>query len=414
MSERNSDPSQFVAEAPGAPLAGKYQLLARLGQGGMSDVYLAAMRGPLGFNKLLVLKRLRNLEDDGQALEMFLDEARLAARLKHPNIVDTYDVGQEVDSYFIAMEYLEGQPLSRILKATRTMDVHPTVWVHIIAEALHGLHHAHELCDYDGTPLELVHRDISPHNIFVTYEAEVKVVDFGIAKTKLSLSRTESGFLKGKIGYMAPEQALREGLDRRSDIFAMGVVLWEALAGRRPFEGDVATILGKLTHVDIPKLAELRPDVDPRLIRIVERALKRYPNDRFATAAEMRTALLNYISTVPVAATKADVARTMTTLFAEHRVSVQREIEKQLASAAQHEPSAGSFWDSSKINITYDNQSVPPPGTVTAPQRTATASAVGPVSLNQAFSATPLRPTTVSKASTSQRTIMTVLAAIAL
>src|SRR5262245_57312871 len=166
----------------------------------MADVYLAVARGPLGFNKLVVLKRLRgHVNDEAQTLQMFLDEARLAVRLNHPNIVDTYDVGREAGSYFIAMEYLDGQPLSRVLKATRQSEVNPTTWVHIVAEALHGLHHAHELRDYDGTPLRIVHRDVSSHNIFVTYEAEVKVVDFGIAKVTSNLSQTQAGLLKGKI-----------------------------------------------------------------------------------------------------------------------------------------------------------------------------------------------------------------------
>jgi len=208
-------------------MGGRYQLLGSLGQGGMADVYLAVARGPLGFSKLVVLKRLRaNADDDGRAVQMFLDEARIAARLRHPNIVDTYDVGQEVDSHFIAMEYLDGQPFNRLLKMARASGVHPSAWVYIVCEALHGLHHAHELRDYDGAPLQIVHRDVSPHNIFVTYDAEIKVVDFGVAKATLNLIETEAGYLKGKIGYMAPEQALGGEVDRRADIFSMGVVLW--------------------------------------------------------------------------------------------------------------------------------------------------------------------------------------------
>src|SRR5262249_30097555 len=150
------------------------------------------------------------------------------------------------------------------------------------------------LRDYDGSALQIVHRDVSPHNIFVTYEAEVKVVDFGIAKTKLSVAHTESGLLRGKLGYMAPEQALREQVDRRSDVFAMGVVLWEALAGRKAFDGDMSTMFAKLIQADVPKINEVNPAVDATLTRIVDRALKKDPNDRYANAAEMREALLEY------------------------------------------------------------------------------------------------------------------------
>jgi len=315
----------------------------------MADVYLAVARGPLGFNKLVVLKRLRgHVDDEAQTLQMFLDEARLAARLNHPNIVDTYDVGREAGSYFIAMEYLDGQPLSRVLKATRRSEVNPTMWVNIVAEALHGLHHAHELRDYDGKPLRIVHRDVSPHNIFVTYQAEVKVVDFGIAKATSNLSQTAAGLLKGKVGYMAPEQALEEEVDHRADIYSMGVVLWEALAGKKMIEGNVATAFNKLTKADAVRLLDVKPDVDPRLASIVDRALKRNPSDRFASAAEMREALTDYLRSVPSAATKADIARLMTTSFAGQRAAVQREIEKQLANPAKP-ASPGPFWDSTKM-----------------------------------------------------------------
>ena len=315
----------------------------------MADVYLAVARGPLGFNKLVVLKRLRaHVHDEAKTLQMFLDEARLAARLNHPNIVDTYDVGRESGSYFIAMAYLDGQPLSRVLKAARRSEVNPTIWVNIVAEALHGLHHAHELRDYDGKPLRIVHRDVSPHNIFVTYEAEVKVVDFGIAKATSNLSQTEAGLLKGKIGYMAPEQALEEEVDHRADIYSMGVVLWEALAGKKMLEGNVATAFGKLTQAEAVRLLEVKPDVDPRLASIVDRALKKNPSDRFASAAEMREALTDYLRSVPNAATKADIARLMTTFFAGQRAAVQREIEKHLASTAKPAPH-GPFWDSTKV-----------------------------------------------------------------
>jgi serine/threonine-protein kinase len=348
-----SDTTQLGSEQPElSTLAGKYQVLARLGEGGMALVYLAVVRGPVGFNKLVVLKRLRaRPEDDAQTLSMFLDEARLAARLNHPNIVDTYDVGREADSYFIAMQYLDGQPLSRVLRNKRLTNVDPTMWVHIVAEVLNGLHHAHELRDYGGTPLQIVHRDISPHNIFVTYEGEVKIVDFGIAKSALNVAKTRAGLLKGKIGYMPPEQALGEAVDRRADIFAAGVVLWEAMVGRRLFEGAMETVIARLLHAEVPKLLVAKPDIDPGLAEIVDRSLKKNPDDRFATAAEMRQALLEFFARAPKTATKADLATLMRATFAEERATTQADIEKHLGSAGGLPPPRGNFWESIRVVV---------------------------------------------------------------
>jgi serine/threonine-protein kinase len=228
------------------------------------------------------------------------------------------------------------------------------VWVHIVAEALNGLHHAHELRDYAGTPLKIVHRDVSPHNIFVTYEAEVKVVDFGIAKATSNLSHTEVGLVKGKIRYMPPEQAVGHDVDHRADIFSMGVVLWEALAGRRLLDGAVGAVFNNLVHGELTRLDVAKPDVDPRLVTIVHRALEKQPGDRFASAAEMRDALVEYLRSIPEsAATKSDIARLMTTVFATQRAAVQRVIEKQLASVGKA-PQKGPFWDSAKMLVAVD------------------------------------------------------------
>src|SRR6185437_1077783 len=195
--------------AGGANTLGKYRLIAELGHGGMAEVYLAVVRGPAGFNKLVVIKQIRpQLAEDPEFLGMFLDEARLAARLSHPNVVQTNEVGQEGNRYFIAMEYLEGQPLNRILHRLQKSGGLPLgLHIKILSDVLAGLHHAHELADYDGTALEVVHRDVTPHNVFVTYEGQVKVVDFGIAKAAGRAGETRHGVIKGKAPYMAPEQA---------------------------------------------------------------------------------------------------------------------------------------------------------------------------------------------------------------
>jgi serine/threonine protein kinase len=277
---------------------GKYQPIASLGRGGMADVFLAVARGPLGFNKLIVIKRLRRT-DDATFRDMFLDEARLAARLNHPNVVQTYEVGEDKRGYFIAMEYLEGQPLNVLTRETfragKRLD--PLFCARIVADALAGLHYAHELADYDGTPLNIVHRDVSPHNLFVTYEGQVKLVDFGIAKAALSSASTEVGVLKGKVGYMSPEQAMGEVLDRRADLFAMGIVLWELLTFKRLMGTDSApAILHRLLTGTLLRPRDIDPNISPELDAITARALSRKREDRFSTALEMREALLSYLA----------------------------------------------------------------------------------------------------------------------
>jgi serine/threonine-protein kinase len=205
----------------------------------MAQVFLAISRGLGGFSKLIVIKRL---ESDEQPLrDMFLDEARIAARLNHPNVIDTYEVAQDNASYFIAMEYLDGQPLNKIIRHMRDAQrmIEPRMSARIVADALAGLHYAHELSDYDGQPLNVVHRDVSPHNLFVTYDGQVKIFDFGVAKAESQLAlTTQVGVLKGKIAYMAPEQANGLDVDRRADIFAVGLVLWELLTLQRLMARD--------------------------------------------------------------------------------------------------------------------------------------------------------------------------------
>lgn len=184
--------------APDDPnVIGKYHLLATLGRGGMAEVFLAVIQGPAGFSKLVVLKELRpELSSEPEFLSMFLDEARLAARLQHPNVVQTNEVGHEGSRHFIAMEYLDGQPLSRVLSRMRGQLPLP-LHLRVLSETLAALHYAHELRDFDGTPLAVVHRDVTPHNVFVTYDGEVKLVDFGIAKATDSSTETRTGVLKG-------------------------------------------------------------------------------------------------------------------------------------------------------------------------------------------------------------------------
>ena len=314
---------------------GKYHLFATLGRGGMADVFLAIARGPMGFNKLAVIKRLRsNLADDPTFRNMFLDEARLAARLNHPNIVHTYEVGEKDGNYFIAMEYLEGQSLNKIIReAVKRNEVfEQTFCARIISDALAGLESAHGLADYDGRPLNIIHRDVSPHNVFVTYGGQAKLVDFGIAKAALSSTETEIGVLKGKVAYMSPEQAVGGAIDRRADIFAMGIILWELLSRQRLMTGDsAASTLHRLLHLPIPAVSTVREDIDPELDAIVARALEKEPEYRFQSAQEMRDALDGFLASTGRQVRQDEIGRKMSGMFARVREDVQKQIQAHMA-----------------------------------------------------------------------------------
>ncbi|HEY3817990.1 MAG TPA: protein kinase [Polyangiaceae bacterium] len=310
--------------------AGRYEVFATLGRGGMAEVFLAVSRGPKGFNKLVVLKKLRaHLVDEPSFRQMFLDEARLAARLNHANVVQSYEVGERDGSYFIAMEYLDGQPLNRLLEELRTRGerLDPAIAARIAADASNGLAHAHELADYDGTPLQIIHRDISPHNIFVTYDGQVKLVDFGIAKAAVSQARTDVGVLKGKVNYMAPEQALGGAIDSRADLFAMGVVLWEMIVGRRLFDGEnAANTLHRLMNEPLPTPSSVAPGVDPALETIVMRALAKNPDERFASARELRATLDGWLQSTHRSVRGEEVGAVVSSRFETVRAQVQKKI----------------------------------------------------------------------------------------
>jgi eukaryotic-like serine/threonine-protein kinase len=319
---------------PTAGAFAKYRPIAELGHGGMAQVFLALASGPAGFNKLVVIKQIREpFADDPEFLTMFLDEARLAARLNHPNVVQTNEVGGDGKRFYICMEYLEGQPLNRLFsRVGPERGLTLGMQLRILVDALAGLHHAHELADFDGRPLQVVHRDATPHNIFVTYAGQVKVVDFGIAKALSSSAETRTGVLKGKIAYMAPEQALGEKVDRRADVFAVGMILWEVLAGKRPFKGvpDVA-ILQKIVSGGIPSPRTLRADVPEALEAICMKALSHARDDRYATAADMAAELEKAIDELGEKGTVRDAGRLIEKLFASDRESIKRLVEAQAA-----------------------------------------------------------------------------------
>ncbi len=292
--------SRSVTAATGSthdarPRLGRYELIGEIASGGMATVHLARAIGAKGFTRLVAIKKLHaHLEKDEEFVAMFLDEARLAAKIRHPNVVPTLDVEAD-DGLYLVMEYIEGDRLSELMRhaARHRQRIDPAIAMKMVFDALEGLHAAHELRDDDGTPLHLVHRDVSPQNIMVGVDGVSRIVDFGIAKAETRLSQTREGQLKGKLSYMAPEQMLqRDQIDRRVDVFAMGIVLWEALSSRRLFKGDSEVeTLGAVLNEPIPSPRTVVPDLPDAIEAVVMQALERNPDDRFATAARFANEL---------------------------------------------------------------------------------------------------------------------------
>ncbi len=278
---------------------GRYQIIRRLAIGGMGEVFLARQSGVAGFDRLVILKSLLpDLAAQEDFVNQFLDEARVAATLNHPNIVSIYEVGLWNGTYFIAMEYIRGDNLSRLARAAerakRRMPVDVAAFV--VHEAAHALDHAHKACDLHGTPLHIVHRDVSPQNIMVRTDGVTKVVDFGIAKAANRSSRTATGLLKGKVQYMAPEQIMGGQVDGRTDQFALGVVLWELVAGRKLFSGgNDIEVLRAVLHAPMPPLVEAEPSCPPELSRIVARMIERDVERRYPTLADAGAELKAYL-----------------------------------------------------------------------------------------------------------------------
>ncbi|MFO0590966.1 MAG: serine/threonine-protein kinase [Polyangiaceae bacterium] len=317
-----------------AERVGKYHLIALLGQGGMASVYLSLVPGPLGVNKLLVVKVLReDLSQDTDFLGMFLNEARLAARLNHANVVQTYEIGMADGRHFLAMDYLDGQPLNSLLRKASRKGMPLDIHLRILSDMLAGLHYAHTLTDFDGTPLHVVHRDVSPQNVFVTYDGHVKVVDFGIAKAAGAASTTQSGTFKGKLAYAAPEQAGGDVVDARADVFSAGVMLWEAIAKRRfaPAD-DQAAMLGRRLTGNEPKIRDAVPNVDPELADICDRALALRPEDRFPSAQALRDAIEATLQRWNRHIGPQDVGQIVSELFAEERQKIRLVIDEQMKS----------------------------------------------------------------------------------
>jgi serine/threonine protein kinase len=293
----------------------RFELVAELASGGMATVYLARFVGMAGFKRFVAIKRLHpHLAKEQEFIQMFLDEARLAARLHHPNVVPILEIGvQNNDQYYLVMEYIEGDTVGHLMARAANVNrkIPVPIVIRIMLDTLTGLNAAHDLTDEQGTPLEIVHRDVSPQNILVGVDGVARITDFGVAKAQARLANaTQGGQLKGKLAYMSPEQ-VRGNLpvDRRADVFAAGIVLWELLTGHRLFKADgEADTLFKVVAAEVPPIRDFEPGVPPEVEVVVRRALAQHAQQRFASAADFAEALeqaartYNLVATVRTAA----------------------------------------------------------------------------------------------------------------
>jgi serine/threonine protein kinase/tetratricopeptide (TPR) repeat protein len=298
---------------------GRYRLVSRLAVGGMAELFLAEQEGVEGFRKRVVVKRLLpQLARKSQVVEMFLNEAHLASLIDHPNVVQILDLGQEGDDFYIAMEYLDGRSLSDIEEQAQTRGhlVPLGLAARILADACGGLDWAHNAMDGAGQPLGIVHRDFTPANIFVTFDGRVKVLDFGIAKSQAVASHTEPGALKGKYVYMSPEMVAGRPIDRRADLFAAGVMLYELITGRLPFVGNsVRAVLSSIALARPIPPRNLDPSIPPDLETMALKLLQRNPDDRPQTGAEVKQALDGFLEGQTFVVGAGQVAQYMADLF---------------------------------------------------------------------------------------------------
>ncbi len=314
---------------PGLVL-GRYELLTPIAKGGMAQVWAARLRGSRGFRKVFAIKTIRADIDTERLEEMLLEEATIAAQIHHPNVVTTVELGDEAGLLYLVMEWVDGESLSMVGKAAGDTGIPMPIAVNLIGQVCKGLNAAHELRDDSGNLLGVVHRDISPQNILVGYDGTAKLVDFGIAKaTHLNSSLTMEGEIKGKFAYMAPEQVNQQGVDRRTDLFALGILLYTLTTGRHPFRGDTpaATIRNVLTRPVIPPTRIVR-DYPAELEAIVMRTLARAPDQRFQTAHELLSALERATPEWLEGSFEASVAGYMRALLGEQATARRQELKQ--------------------------------------------------------------------------------------
>jgi serine/threonine protein kinase len=326
-------------------VAGKYALLRKIASGGMAEVFLAKQVGLDGFEKLVVLKRiLPHLAHQPEYVRMFLDEAKTAADLRHSNLVGTFEIGEDHGVYFMVMEFLYGQDVRTVYKTAiaQKVEVPLHFTVGILIDACAGLHYAHTKRDLSGKKLGIVHRDISPQNMIVTYEGETKIVDFGIAKAAHQKTETASGVLKGKYSYMSPEQAMGQHTDHRTDIFALGIVLFEMTTLRRLFrkESEALTLRG-IVECQVPLPSSFVPSYPKVLERIVMRALAKDKEERYQSCQDLRVDLEDFLAQQRVAHSPPRLGHFMRQLF-------QDRIEKEKSLSAEDTDALSAlFWTGS-------------------------------------------------------------------
>jgi serine/threonine protein kinase len=301
---------------------GPYELLDRVAIGGMAEVFKAKRTGVEGFEKTVALKRiLPHLSENKEFLDMFVDEAKMVAGLAHPNIVQIFDLGRIEKSYYIAMEYLHGRDLRTIMRRAREKGLRMPLdlSLRVVSQVCAALEYAHRKKDARGRPMEIVHRDVSPQNILISFEGDVKLVDFGIAKAATKASNTDRGALRGKLLYMSPEQAWGRPIDRRSDVFSLGIVLYEMVTGTKPFlgAGTELTILELVRQCVIASAREINPRVPEALDRVIMEALARDPDERYQDAGQMQRGLERFLRERPPV-TARDLARFLELLFDRH------------------------------------------------------------------------------------------------
>lgn len=309
---------------------GKYIILDQLAVGGMAELFRAMITSVQGFEKLIAIKKiLPHLVSEEDLVSSFIDEAKLAALLHHQNIVQIYDFGSLEESYFIAMEYLLGKDCRILISKAneRNIPLDRQNALFIVSRICAGLDYAHNLKDFQGKALNIIHRDISPQNIIITYEGDVKIVDFGIAKAASQNTHTQLGMIKGKVAYMSPEQATGKAIDHRSDIFSCGIILYELITGKRMFSGDTMHILSKIRDAEYTKPEELAEGLPAKLLEVFDRAFQKDPDKRYQSCAEMLNDLEDCmrLGTHP---SPQGLAKYMKTLFAEEISAEEQHLQK--------------------------------------------------------------------------------------
>jgi tetratricopeptide (TPR) repeat protein/tRNA A-37 threonylcarbamoyl transferase component Bud32 len=349
---------------------GKYLILDKIATGGMAELFRAKITSVEGFEKLVAIKKiLPNLTQDSNLVNMFIDEAKLAAMLTHQNIVQIYDLGSMEGAYFIAMEYIHGKDLRVLSNKSKEKGLPLPLGyaLYITSRICSGLDYSHNLKDFQGNPLKLIHRDISPQNILVTYEGEVKIVDFGIAKAARKSADTREGLIKGKVAYMSPEQAAGKTIDHRSDIFSAGILLYEMITGVRMFQGADLNVLDRVRKADFQDAESIVSDIPAEVSEILRRALAKTPSRRYESCVAMLSDLEECLSSFTVRPRAEGLSHYMKALFAEEIATEAAALLKMEAEVSLLKEGGASEGKTKTLHILEHIEPVPTKKTAPAP-----------------------------------------------